>query len=408
MPVALVLPSTCQHFSCERLLNLSPRNNPLMIIFGITLMVVMGVSSIMPVLPLMTRELNVPVATIGLILTSFTLPGIFLAPVSGILADRYGRKPILVTGLIIFGLAGTACGFANNLHTLLILRFLQGVGAAPLGVLYTTIIGDLYTGKERTRIMGYNAGVLGMGTAIYPAVGGLMGELGWHWPFFLPLLSLPLAYSVVRHLHLPEPAHKQDMRSYFRAAADIIKSKQAVALFSITLLTFCILYGPIVTFFPVLADTKFNVPPSAIGGLFGASSLATALASALIGKLTRWLSERTMLCIGHVLYIGSMVLIPFAPHYWAMLLPICAFGLAQGFNFPNLTTLLTSLAPLEQRAAVMAVNGTVLRLAQTIAPMLFTLVFWIGDLSLVYYAGAATAAFMLYTTLRHVTSERQY
>ncbi|UZP68068.1 MFS transporter [Desulfovibrio mangrovi] len=382
----------------------TPQNSNLPIIFGLTLMVVMGVSSIMPVLPLLARELQAPVETIGLVLTGFTLPGIFLAPVAGILADRYGRKKVLIPSLIIFGLAGAACGLAQTLSDLLILRFIQGIGAAPLGVLYTTIIGDLYKGKERTRIMGLNAGVLGMGTAIFPALGGLLGELGWHWPFFLPLVALPLCYAVLKHLNLPEPESKQDLKSYFKSAKEIVQSKQAVALFAVTLLTFFILYGPIVTFFPVLADTSFDVPPSAIGGLFGASSLATALASALIGKLSRWFSERTMLCVGHVLYIISMILIPLTPHYWWMFIPICTFGLAQGFNFPNLTTLLTSLAPIEQRAAVMAVNGTVLRLAQTISPMFFTLVFWIGDLSAVYYAGAALSAFMLYITLARVSS----
>lgn len=380
------------------------RDTNLPIIFGLTLMVVMGVSSIMPVLPLLARELDAPVETIGLVLTAFTLPGIFLAPVAGILADRFGRKKVLVPGLIIFGLAGAACGLAQTLPPLLTLRFVQGIGAAPLGVLYTTIIGDLYKGKERTRIMGLNAGVLGIGTAIFPALGGLMGELGWHWPFFLPLIALPLCVAVLTRLDLPEPEFKQDLKSYFKSAREIIQSRQAIALFSVTLLTFFILYGPIVTFFPILADTTFDVPPSAIGGLFGASSLATAIASALIGKLSRWFSERTMLCVGHGLYIVAMLLIPFTPHYWWMLLPICIFGLAQGFNFPNLTTMLTSLAPIEQRAAIMAVNGTVLRLAQTVAPMFFTLFYWIGDLKAVYFAGAAVSVLMLYITVTRVSS----
>lgn len=371
-------------------------------------MVVMGVSSIMPVLPMLARELHAPVETIGLVLTCFTFPGIFLAPIAGILADRYGRKKVLIPGLLVFGIAGTACGFAPNLHSLLILRFIQGIGAAPIGVLYTTIIGDLYKGSERTRIMGFNAGVLGMGTAVFPALGGVLGEFGWHFPFFLPLLALPLCYAVYAKLDIPEPQNVQDFKSYLKSASDIIKSKQAMALFSVTLLTFVILYGPIVTFFPVLADTKFNVPPSAIGGLFGASSLATALASAFIGKLTRWISERTMLCIGHALYIVSMILIPLTPEYWWMLLPICTFGLAQGFNFPNLTTLLASLAPIEHRAAIMAVNGTVLRLAQTIAPLIFALLFWLGGLMTVYFAGAALAAAMFVITLTQVNSSQKF
>ncbi len=377
----------------------TPARYNLLIVFGITLMVVMGVSSIMPVLPLIAKEMQVPQESVSLILTAFTLPGIFLAPVAGVLADRYGRKKVLIPALLVFGLAGAACSLADNLHTLIALRFLQGMGAAPLGVLYTTLIGDLYSGSDRIRIMGYTAGVLGMGTAAFPALGGLLGELGWHCPFVLPALALPLCYAVLRHLHLPEHHTSQGFREYARATFGIISSTQAKSIFLVTLFTFCILYGPMITFFPMLADSRFSMPPSAIGGLYASSSLATALASSQLGKLNAWFSERTLLCFGHALYLVAMLLMPFIPEYWWLLLPVCTFGMAQGLNFPNLTTLLTGLAPQEQRAAVMAINGMVLRLAQTIAPLAFTPLFWLGGFSGVYAGGAALAVVMLCVTL---------
>ena len=82
------------------------KDKNLLLLFGITLFVVMGVSSILPVLPSAGRSLNIPMAEIGLLLTSFTLPGIFLTPFAGILADRYGRKAVLIPALVIFGIAG--------------------------------------------------------------------------------------------------------------------------------------------------------------------------------------------------------------------------------------------------------------------------------------------------------------
>lgn len=85
------------------------------------------------------------------------------------LADRYGRKKILVPSLMLFGIAGGACMFTRDYHILLICRFFQGTGAASLGALNVTVIGDLYSGKERTTAMGYNASVLSIGTATYPA-----------------------------------------------------------------------------------------------------------------------------------------------------------------------------------------------------------------------------------------------
>ena len=368
----------------------------------------MGVSGVMPVLPQIAKEMNAPIESIGLILTCFTLPGIFLTPLAGIAADRYGRKTVLLPSLIVFGIAGTACAFTHDLNTLITLRFIQGLGAAPLGVLYTTIIGDLYSGTERTRVMGYNSAVLSLGTAIFPAIGGLLGELGWNWAFVQPLVALPLCYCAWKHLDTPKPAKSKDLKKYFRTALVTIRSRQAVSLFSITLLSFCIIYGPLVTFFPILSDTRFQMSPASIGGIFAISSFATAIAASQMGKLTRWITERYTLVIAGLLYAIGMTTIPLASSFWCLLIPISIFGLAQGFNFPNITTLLTSLAPLEQRAAIMAVNGTILRLAQTVAPMLFTLLYWIGGINGVYYGGAICGIGILLIAALRVTNEKPY
>ncbi|MGB5985023.1 MAG: MFS transporter, partial [Desulfobacterales bacterium] len=141
------------------------RNRNLMIVFSVTLMSVLGIATIYPVLPKVAAALNVPKAEIGKMLALFTLPGLVLTPVLGVLADRYGRKRILGPALLLFGLAGFASGFARSFEMMLALRFLQGCGAASLGALNVTLIGDLFKAGERGRMMGYNNSVLSLGTA---------------------------------------------------------------------------------------------------------------------------------------------------------------------------------------------------------------------------------------------------
>jgi MFS family permease len=378
------------------------RDKNLLITFGITLTVVMGVSSIIPALPLAAHELGAPVATIGLIITAFTLPGIVLTPLAGILADRYGRKKVLIPSLLLFATAGGACGFADNLHTLLMLRFLQGVGVAPLGILYATIIGDLYEGPDRVRAMGYNAGVLSLGTALYPAIGGILGELGWHAPFFLPLATLPMAFIAWRGLTLPAPDTSQSMGAYFKNTLLAMKSPQAVGLFCVSFLTFTMLYGPVITFIPILADHRFTASPATIGALFALTSLGTALSASRMGRLAEQFKPHRLLLAGHVFYLVAMLLMPHMPTFWWLLLPVFLFGVAQGLNYPNLMTLLTALAPLEQRAAVMAVNGMVLRLSQTIAPLAVTSIYAVSGFSGVYAFGGATAVGMFIITAHSI------
>jgi ACDE family multidrug resistance protein len=114
----------------ERSLYFDPN---LQIVFFITLIVVMGVSSISPALPEIQAAFGIPKAAVGLLIVVFTLPGVLFAPLFGVLADRYGRKTVLVPSLLLFGIAGSACSLVRDVDLLLALRFLQGIGAASLG-----------------------------------------------------------------------------------------------------------------------------------------------------------------------------------------------------------------------------------------------------------------------------------
>jgi ACDE family multidrug resistance protein len=146
------------------------KDHNLLVLFGVTLMAVLGVSSVTPAFPRIRDALGVTSTEVGLLITIFTLPGIFLTPVLGVLSDRHGRKKILTPALLLFGVAGGACVFARNFELLVLLRFLQGMGAAALGTLNVTIIGDIYSGRERSAAMGYNSSVLSIGTASYPGI----------------------------------------------------------------------------------------------------------------------------------------------------------------------------------------------------------------------------------------------
>lgn len=371
----------------------------LQLVFGVTLMVIMGVSSIVPALPSMIRELDLTPANVGLVITAFTLPGIAMAPLTGILADRLGRKRILIPSLFCFGLAGSACFLTSDLHWLLALRFVQGIGAGPLGVLYGVLIGDLFSGPERITAMGYNASVLSTGTALYPAVGGLLATIGWNWPFLLPLAAIPLGLACMTRLNNPEPEKSDDLAQYMRSTLRLLTSRRPLALFACTLLTFTILYGPIITYLPVLMDLRFGSRPHTIGLVFATASLVTALTSLYLGRLQKRFRPSTLMALACVAYAAGMLLIPLVGSAWTCVLPVLLFGLGQGLNLPVIMTLLTGEAPLERRAAVMAANGTLLRLSQTLAPMFMGLVYATLGLDSIYALGAACAGVMLVLTL---------
>ena len=366
----------------------------LQLIFGVTLSAVMGVSSITPVFPAMARELDIPVHSVGLLITVFTLPGIFLAPVLGVLADLWGRKRILVPALMLFGIAGGACGFVRDFNLLLVLRFLQGVGAASLASLNVTIIGDLYSGNNLAAAMGYNATVLNIGTASYPAIGGILATLGWFYPFFLPFIAIPMGFFVLFALKNPEPKNRQGFKVYLSNAWKGIKSRQILILFLTSIVTFIILYGPYLTYLPILLSHSFQASSFTIGIIMSIMSLTTAVSSSQLGRLSKRYSHKTLLLAAFIFYAVALVIIPFIHSLWLLPLPIIIFGMGHGMTYPNIQTLLAALAPSENRGAFMSINGMVLRLGQTLGPVLMGIVLLGWGIQGVFYAGAVCSVAM--------------
>lgn len=364
-------------------------------IASVTLIAVLGVASITPAFPRIEKELGITAQQVGLLITVFTLPGVILTPFFGVLADRFGRKRILVPSLFLFGIAGTLCAFIQDFELLLTFRFLQGVGAASLGSLNVTLIGDIYKGKERAAVMGYSASVLSVGTASYPAIGGILAAIGWNYPFLLPLLALPVGLLVITSLQNPEPENRQGLKSYLISTWQSINNFQVLGIFLTSLVTFIILYGSYLTYFPFLLDRTFNSSTVTIGLLMSASSLTTAITSSQLGKLVIRFSEKELISTAFFLYTISLILIPLMNNIWQLILPVIIFGAAQGINIPSIQTLLTSLAPIEYRAAFMSLNGMVLRLGQTLGPVVIGFAYISFGIETTFYAGACFALLMI-------------
>jgi len=140
---------------------------------------------------------------VGWVFSVYLLAQTVTIPVYGKLADLYGRKPILVVGILVF-LVGSALSAASwNMVTLICFRGLQGLGAGSIGATVNTVAGDLYDVRERGKVQGYLSSVWGISAVIAPALGGVFAEYAsWRWIFLvnLPLGAVALTL-IVRDLH---------------------------------------------------------------------------------------------------------------------------------------------------------------------------------------------------------------
>lgn len=306
---------------------------------------------------------------------------------------------MLIPSLFIFGIIGTLCAFTTDFNLLLILRFLQGIGAAALGSMNVTLIGDIFSGEDRTSAMGYNASVLSIGTAVYPAIGGAVAVFGWNYPFAMSILAIPVGFFVIFKLNNPEPKNNQSIKEYLSSAIKSINKSKVYGLYTGSVITFIILYGAFLSYFPFLIASKFHSSTVVIGILMSTMSVSTAMISSQLGKLVSKIPEAKLLRYSYVVYGIALILIPFMPNIWLMILPVVLFGIGHGVNFPSIQTLLAGLAPTKYRAAFMSLNGTVLRLGQTLGPVVMAFVLTISGLDYVFFSAAVMAFVMAGVTL---------
>jgi DHA1 family bicyclomycin/chloramphenicol resistance-like MFS transporter len=146
----------------------------------------LGIDMGLPALPLLQTGLGASPAQAGMTLSLFLLGFAFAPLLLGPLADRFGRRPVLIGGLVLFAAAGLACGAAESIHILLVLRFVQGAGAGAGAVLPMVIVRDLFEGSAAQRQVSRVTAVQGIAPAIAPILGTLMlGLDGWRAIFIV-------------------------------------------------------------------------------------------------------------------------------------------------------------------------------------------------------------------------------
>lgn len=137
------------------------------------------------------------------VFASFLLTQTATTVVFGKLSDLYGRRPVLLFGIAVFLAGSLLCGLAWSMPSLILFRLVQGVGAGAIQPVSLTVVGDLYSARERGRIQGYLASVWGISSVAGPLVGGLIiGHLSWPWIFWINLpIGVIAAGLFLRFLH---------------------------------------------------------------------------------------------------------------------------------------------------------------------------------------------------------------
>ena len=225
------------------------------------------------------------------VFTAYLLASTVTVPLYGKLADLYGRKPIMLTGIALFLVGSAASGLSQSMTQLILFRTLQGLGAGSMQPIAITIVGDIFELKERAKMQGVFAAVWGVAGLIGPMLGGLVVHyLSWRWVFYINLpfgIASAALLAVGLHERVEHKRHSIDVLGALLLASGIISLLAAYQGRDYTLVCVPIATALLSFFFwverrapePLLPLELFRraviAVSSAAGGLIGAAMLST-------------------------------------------------------------------------------------------------------------------------------------
>jgi len=347
-------------------------------VFAITASGLLSNSVLVSSTPEILRDLGHPISRAGLVVAAGAIPGIVVAPAVGFLADRYGRRRILLPCLIIFGVFGLAAGLSPTLGWLLAARIAQGVGAAGLINLAVVLIVDHWDGLDRAALIGQNSAVITVAVAVYPVLGGGITDLfGWRWMFVSYAIPLVVAGLVGLHLVADKPVQSGKVRDQVRAALVEVRRPVTGTVIVLGAIVFLLIFGLFLSLMPIHMDQKFGLGPTQRGLVAAVPALSSTVSSLLVARARARVHGGWLVYTGMFVFAGTFVIMGVAS-LWVLVVAAALYGLAEGLTIPTMQDLVADEAPEHLRAAVLAAWVGAVRVGQTVGPIGVTmaLAYW--------------------------------
>ena len=321
---------------------------------SIPLIMTLGNSMLIPILPLLEKELDISKLQTSYIITVYSVVAIFLIPVAGFLSDRYGRKKVIIPSLIITGIGGLIAGWAswkmdNPYVFILIGRVLQGIGASGAMPIVLPLVGDIFRNDtEASATLGVIETSNTIGKVLSPILGSLLAGIIWFLPFFsIPLFCIISALMVI--FLVKNKKGNDESQQTFKDYWSLIKSvfrehaKWLIAVFIIGAILMFILFGFLFYLSSILED-KFKFEGVWKGVLLAIPLLALSIASYFTGKkikdnlkVMKWVTF-----IGIILTGCSVVIMLLVDHHVYLLFVFLICGIGIGMALPCLDALITN------------------------------------------------------------------
>ncbi len=384
----------------------------LYILFVVQLLSMAGFSLVFPFLPLYVKEVGVSSGGSvefwsGLVFSSQALTMMISAPLWGVVADRFGRKPMIVRAAIGGAVTIAAMGFVQNAEQLVVLRVIQGLVTGTVAAANALVAAS--TPKERS---GEAMGLLQMGSwvgiAVGPVIGGVIGDaIGFRESFWITAALLALCSIAVivgvKEDFRPRPLSKRGLFSDYK---DLLHAPDMAGLYSVGFLNAlgrAVIIPVAALFVGQLMHSEAHVA-TMTGIMMGAYAAVGSASAVWLGKLGDRVGHAQVLFLGMLLAVLFYSGQPFVTAAWQLVLLQALTGLSTGAVVPSLAALMNLRAPSGGQGAVFGLDNSVQSSARMVAPLMGAgIAAWVGlrgvfGMAIIIYIAAAFVGLYIWRT----------
>ena len=363
----------------------------LVVLMATAFMDMVGVLIVIPLLPFYAKELGSGGLVVGLLVSSFSVAQLLMAPVWGRFSDHYGRRPALMVGMTASAIAYIFFAFADNLWLLFLSRLVQGAGGGTVTVIQA-YVADAVQPKERAKALGWLSAATNAGVAIGPLIGA--AALAWGRPgpgllaSALTVVNIGFAWRfLVESRDMTEAAEHRKAKPTGRPREAVMRvvshpNEPASRLIWIYAIAIGAFQGSTAILALFLAE-RFGVTEKTIGFFFAYIGVLSVLTRALLlGPLVDRFGEAKLSRAGLVLLalgLGSLPLLYPAANpaftYVPLALAVALIPLGTAFTFPCVTALLSRIVSSSERGLYMGVQQTFGGASRVAFPIIYGFLF---------------------------------
>ncbi|PFA18606.1 MFS transporter [Bacillus cereus] len=362
---------------------LKKENCCLIALASVPLVMTLGNSMLIPILPTIEKKLHISSFQVSMIITIYSIFAILLIPIAGYLSDRWGRKMVMVPSLLIAAIGGGITGWVswkveNPYVWILIGRAIQGIGAAGAMPVVIPCVGDLYKDEKQVSTgLGIIETSNTFGKVLSPILGSALAAVVWFLPFWaIPVLC---AVAIILLLLLVKVKKQENQAPPFKEFIQSIgstfreKGRWLVAIFALGAIIMLILFG-ILFYLSTILESKYNIHGIWKGCILAIPLLVLSIGSYMAGKKIgdNQVVMKKCIYIGFTLAAVSVILPLFLKGIYLLVFCFVIMGVGIGIALPCLDALITQGIEKEQRGTVTSFYSSMRFIGVGVGPPLYS------------------------------------